>query len=347
MRRGVDWQGFWQRRGWGNVLLLSLAFLFGLIVAVRRRWWRWCAPPRYKIPVVVVGGISSGGSGKTPFVIALVCALQKAGYQPGVVSRGYGRQQQLGGDNAEIVDVNATNAALRYGDEPLLIARKTHAIVCVATDRRAAVVHLQDCGCDVVVSDDGLQHYAMHRDVEVALVSGRYGMGNGWLLPAGPLREPVSRLRDCTLRVVVGSEKEITKPSPAKFPADFTVQEETDGFYFLHEPDNRLPATAFVGKRVVAVCGLAHPQAFFDRLKSLGIALAATHALPDHTRLPPARLQAAAATADTLMMTEKDAVKYGGEADAAARIAVLAVRHSLPEPLTAIITQQLQNFYGR
>ena len=198
-----DWLEFWRRRKAANVLLLPLSWVFLLVVTARRLCYRvgfWFASVLFSRragrressvpPVVVVGNLTVGGGGKTPLVIALVAALRARGYTPGVVSRGYGgrgRAARAVGADSDWRDV---------GDEAVMIARETGAPMWVGARRRAAVRRLAAAApaCDVIISDDGLQHYAMARAVDVVVVKESYGFGNGWMLPAGPLREPISRL---------------------------------------------------------------------------------------------------------------------------------------------------------
>ena len=186
----------WQQRGPLAWAMTPLACVFGAVAFARRAAFAlgWLKSVRIRVPVVVVGNVTVGGTGKTPTVIALVQALRSAGFTPGVVSRGYG---------AKITQptlVTPTSNAAQAGDEPLLIARRTGAPVFVCPDRVAAAEALCNAhrDVDVIVSDDGLQHYRLERDAEIVVFDHRLG-GNGFLLPAGPLREPLSRKRDATL----------------------------------------------------------------------------------------------------------------------------------------------------
>jgi glutamate--cysteine ligase len=191
-------QEFWRRRGVINWLLLPLAEIFGLVSLVRRELYR-CgvfSAERAGVPVIVVGNIVAGGGGKTPIVIALVQALQARGLIPGVAARG------VGGNNEGVLMVEDDTDWRRCGDEPLLVRRRTGAMVCVARRRINAVRQLSAAGCDVILCDDGLQHYALRRDMEICAVNGAFGLGNGWLLPAGPLRESCRRLDGETLTLV-------------------------------------------------------------------------------------------------------------------------------------------------
>ncbi len=212
-------EGEWQRLGGGALIFLPLALVFRAASALRRALYRagilraWKAP----VPVIVVGNITAGGTGKTPLVIAVVESLARAGHRPGVVSRGYGRVPPTDADPHGVVRVLPGVATPEhFGDEPVLIARRTGVPVYLSPDRPAAARALLAAHpeTDVLVSDDGLQHYALARDVEIAVVDGERGFGNGLPLPSGPLREPVSRLRSVDAAVVNGGNSDAV-PAPA------------------------------------------------------------------------------------------------------------------------------------
>jgi tetraacyldisaccharide 4'-kinase len=246
---------------------------------------------RLPMPVIVVGNISVGGTGKTPLVIVLVEALRARGLRPGVISRGYGRSA----DAAELLDASST--AQRVGDEPLLI----HAAgipVAVGRDRVAAGrLLLERYGCDVIVADDGLQHLALFRDVEICVVDGMRRFGNGRLLPAGPLREPRARLDWVDFRVCNGGQ-----PSAGEVP----MQLVGDTAVSLSDPRTHKPLSEFAGGRVHAVAGIGNPARFFAALRTAGIETI-EHPFADHHPF----------VADDLvfgedlpvLMTQKDAVK--------------------------------------
>lgn len=253
---------------------------------------------RIPVPVVVVGNITAGGTGKTPMTIALIEQLQSAGWSPGVASRGYGRAQPK---VARWVDVH-TPAPLG-GDEPVLIARKTGVPVRVDRDRVAAANALVAEGCDIVVCDDGLQHYRLGRDLELEVVDAQRGYGNGRMIPAGPLREPRDRGAHCSFRVLnMGSSRSSqVQVGAGQWPMRLGLQRA--------EPLMRglpLPLSAFSGKRVHAVAGIAHPERFFEMLRSHGIAVV-PHAFPDHHNFVAEDLQFSSEL--PVLMTEKDAVK--------------------------------------
>lgn len=250
-------------------------------------------------PVIVVGNITVGGSGKTPLVIAVVKWLQSQGRTPGVVSRGYG-------SNAPgypfLVDSQADPAVC--GDEPCLIAGRTAVPVVISPDRPVGVQRLAELGCDVVVSDDGLQHYAMARAFEIVVLDGARGLGNGHCLPVGPLREPVSRLESVDAVVINGEAR------GADMPAGMHMQLQPGLLQALRSGEQHSAAEWPAAKRRVhAVAGIGNPARFFDTLRSLGFD-PVEHAFPDHFSYDAASLN----FGDELpvLMTEKDAVKCQG-----------------------------------
>ena len=293
---GTAWQrvlvGSWARRGPLAWLLAPLALAYA--AGVRVRWAlyrrRLLRVDRVAVPVIVVGNVVAGGGGKTPLVIAIVRHLQHQGLQVGVVSRGYGRH---GTDCRQVSDSSTARDA---GDEPLLIRQSTGAPVFVAARRIDAARALlqQYPGTHVLICDDGLQHLQLHRDIEIC-VFGPGGIGNGWVLPAGPLREPWPRAVDLT--VAEGS----TPTASA-----WQVQRRFAG-QAVRADGSKSDLQSLRTSPVWAVAAIAHPDAFFAMLRHAGIPLAGTTALPDHDDftatgwLPPA--------SQTLVCTEKDAVK--------------------------------------
>lgn len=271
------------------VVLVPLAALHGLVVCLRRWAYRrgWLASRRAPVPVLVVGNISAGGSGKTPLMLALVARLQAKGRRVAVISRGYG-----GKAPSYPLWVNATTPAEQAGDEPLLLARRCGVPVVVDPDRwRAACFAIKHCQADVLVADDGLQHYRLQRDAEIAVRDGARGYGNGWLLPAGPLREPLSRLASVDLECVHAPD------------GDFWLQ--AGEVYELATPEAR-PLQAFSGRPVHAVAGIGHPARFFDMLRGAGLDVI-EHSMPDHHAYTASDL--VFDDACPVLMTEKDAVK--------------------------------------
>lgn len=272
-------------------LLWPLEFLFRVIGGWRRARRVPASPP---VPVIVVGNIGVGGAGKTPLVLFLVDALRARGLRVGIVSRGYG------GKGPFPLVVSAATGPAACGDEPALLARRTGVPVVVDPHRARALAMLAASGVDVVVSDDGLQHYALPRTVEIAVVDGRRGHGNGHCLPVGPLREPLSRLRSVDFVVRNGGEAGDgvvmqLAPVAMRSVADPAVTLSVDGFL------------ARYGERVSAVAGIGDPSRFFATLRTLGL-LPAMHPFPDHHDYSRADLALPA----PLVMTEKDAVKCAG-----------------------------------
>lgn len=275
-----------------------LSALYGAVTGLRRGLYRrrWLRSHAVAVPVVVVGNLIAGGSGKTPMIIALVERLRAAGWTPGVASRGYGREQ---GGSPRWVD--ATTETRLGGDEPVLIAVRTGVRVRVDADRAAAARALADAGCDIVLCDDGLQHYRLRRDVEIEVIDGRRRYGNGRLLPAGPLREPVDRGGRCDFRVLNTSSQPEAAPAFGEWPMLLE-----SGMAMPLAGGRAQALAAFRGQRVHAVAGIGDPERFFAMLRGLGIAVV-PHAFADHQ---PYRPQDLAFGSDLpILMTEKDAVK--------------------------------------
>ncbi|MGN6740495.1 tetraacyldisaccharide 4'-kinase [Dyella sp.] len=267
-----------------------LAWLYGALTALRRGLYRigWLRSTTLPVPVVVVGNITAGGTGKTPLTLALVHALTARGWRPGVVSRGYGGTQR----EPALLDDRPDPA--RYGDEPCLI-RASGVPVAVGGDRPAATALLLQAGCNVVIADDGLQHYALARDVEICVVDGARRFGNGRLLPAGPLREPLSRLRQVDFLVCNGEAGEGEYPMHL---AGGTAVSLTEGA--------TRPLSDFGGQTVHAVAAIGHPERFFQSLRAQGLTIIG-HVFADHHAFVPQDL--AVAGDAPLLMTDKDAIK--------------------------------------
>ncbi|AYH42930.1 tetraacyldisaccharide 4'-kinase [Azoarcus sp. DN11] len=307
MARGSP--AWWRSRSLAARLLLPVAALFGALVAVRRKRYR--RDPgrveRLSVPVIVVGNIAVGGSGKTPVVDWLVRQLRVAGWTPGVVSRGYGGQI----DGVALVPADGDPAV--FGDEPVLLARLTGCPVAVGADRPAAARALLAAhpACNVLVSDDGLQHYRLARDVELAVVDER-ALGNRWLLPAGPLREAVSRLREVDAVIAHGPLSANVKGALGDTPV-FPMRLEGDALVSLHDARERCLLDAFRGRRVHAIAGIGRPERLFEQLRAMGLDVV-PHPFPDHHPFTAADL--AFAPGEPKILTSKDAVKCSAFAPA-------------------------------
>ena len=277
-----------------NTALRPLSALYGGLVKLRRSLYRhgylrqWRSP----VPVIVIGNITAGGSGKTPLVSWLAQHLLDQGYRPGIVSRGYRAQNT---DWPQLVTPDSDPE--QNGDEPVMLAQQTGCPVGVGPDRPAAVrAILTKHPCDIILSDDGLQHYALARDIEIAVI-GTQGLGNRFLIPAGPLREPPSRLDSVDIIIHNGltdTGYQITLSEPTVEPLDpsTTTQPQT--------------LDQYRGQRVHAVAGIAYPERFYDMLRAQDIQLE-THTYPDHHRYAAADLSYHEAL--PILMTSKDAVK--------------------------------------
>ena len=291
--------------------LLPLEALFGAASKLRR--WLYFKHIRGSVrvprPVVVVGNLSVGGTGKTPLVCWLVGRLQELGHRPGVVTRGFGGSNRL----PRLV-CESDDAAL-VGDEPLLLARRTRALVAVGRERPAAAQILVDAGCDVIVSDDGLQHYALCRDCEIVVIDAERGFGNGHLLPAGPLREAKSRLAKVDAIVVNGASAGTARFDPTGGGARGGESPRVFGMRLQGSQAVSLSGSAsrdlheFAGVAVHAVAGIGNPQRFFAMLRACGMQVS-PHELPDHAALKAADLEFG--DGRPVLMTEKDAVKCAG-----------------------------------
>jgi tetraacyldisaccharide 4'-kinase len=290
----------WLRRGPLAVALWPLSLLFRLLAALRVALYRAAIlkSERLPVPVVVVGNIFIGGTGKTPLTIWLAQQLRAAGMRPGVISRGHGRAEDAPRE------VLPTSRAQDVGDEPLLIAGRAGCPVVVGRRRAQAGRHLLALhpDVDVLITDDGLQHYALARDVEIVLFDGR-GTGNGWTLPAGPLREGPSRRRDFT----VVNAPEITPPLAAAVGGrPWQMRLAGDHAERLMDAHERVPLSAMRGKRVLAAAGIGNPGRFFAMLRAAGLDVAELP-LPDHHDFLDEPFRAV--DADVILVTEKDAVK--------------------------------------
>ena len=301
-------QPHWDRVTPVSCLLFPLSLVFRVGVALRRAAYRigLAAVDRLPVPVVVVGNITAGGTGKTPVVLWLANYLRGRGYVPGIVSRGYG------GTHTAPHRVTPEADPLAFGDEPVLLARRSGCDVWIGADRAAAARALLAArpSCNALISDDGLQHYGLGRDFEICLLDGTRGFGNGWMIPAGPLREPPARLAEVDAIVTNGAIAETAGISAwlaAPVGSErFRMALEGHEFRNLLNREHRVTAEYFRGQRLHAVAGTGDPGRFFRHLQGLGLDFIA-HPFPDHHAYRPADV--AYPDADAVVMTEKDAVK--------------------------------------
>ncbi|OEJ07964.1 tetraacyldisaccharide 4'-kinase [Shigella sp. FC1967] len=285
----------WSGKSWFYILLLPFSWLYGAITLLRRFAYQkgWLASWKAPVPVVIVGNLTAGGNGKTPVVIWLVEQLIQRGFKPGVVSRGYGGKS----DHYPLLLTSDTTPAMA-GDEPVLIHHRTTAPVAVAPNRRDAVkALLAQYDLDVIITDDGLQHYALQRDYEIVVIDGQRRFGNGWWLPAGPMRERAGRLNSVDAIIVNGGVSQGNEISMV-LEGDIAVNLKTG---------EKRPIQQI--KKAVAIAGIGHPPRFFNSLREKGIALITTKAFSDHSDYSAQELQDLTPDLEPLIMTEKDAVK--------------------------------------
>ncbi|MBY6062787.1 tetraacyldisaccharide 4'-kinase [Pseudidiomarina sediminum] len=322
----------WYRKTVVPWLWLFLPFhaLFVAVSTWRRRRFLSHPPTPLSVPVIVVGNISVGGTGKTPVTLALIERLQALGHQPAIISRGYG------GKGPFPLRVTATTPAQCCGDEPLLLAQRSGVPLVVAPDRNAAAAEVLRIApkTTVIISDDGLQHYALARQFEIAVVDAARGVGNGWRLPIGPLREPVQRLASVDAIVVNGA------PTPAELHGlshVYAMQLQPQGWRRVSDD---APCAALPNGRTVAIAGIGHPERFFATVSQLESRDFDTQAFADHYAYS-AQDADALGTYEVVLMTEKDAMKWRGLA-AASKAYYLPVTAQLPAALIAQIADQLK-----
>lgn len=277
--------GWYGKHGW-LFFLIPFSWLFRVIIFFRR-WIYSRFATRLPIPVIVVGNITIGGTGKTPFVIWLAEYLKQQGHTPGIISRGYGSRAPY-----YPYEVSPDENPPFSGDEPLLLARHTNAPVVISPNRVAAAEKLisQYPKTTIIISDDGLQHYALARDVEIVILDGERRLGNGYCLPAGPLREPASRLKTVDFVIVNGENMRL-------IPGDLCS---------IQNSRQTQPISAFQNKTIHAVAGIGNPQRFFNMLRELGLTII-EHPFPDHHIFSFQDLDFGIDA--IIVMTEKDAVK--------------------------------------
>ncbi|STO93660.1 lipid A 4'kinase [Haemophilus pittmaniae] len=292
---------FWYTRSKIAWLLLPFSLLFWLISQVRRSLFQLGILATYRAPkpVIIVGNLSVGGNGKTPVVVWLVEQLRQRGLKVGVISRGYGSRAE-----SYPLLVSAQTDPKCGGDEPVLIAKRTGAAVAISANRREAVeLLLKSADCDLIIADDGLQHYKLQRDLEIVVMDAQRALGNGFVLPAGPLRELPGRLKSVDFVITNGGQNVYS---------DAVMQLKPHYAVNLHSGELR-PLNSF--SEGVAMAGIGNPQRFFTMLEDLGIHLSQTYAFADHQPFDEQLLNAMSRT-QPLFMTEKDAVKCSAFAQA-------------------------------
>jgi tetraacyldisaccharide 4'-kinase len=292
----------WYEGGSFHQALLPLSGIYWLLITLRRSLYRTGFLGRYRaaVPVIIVGNITAGGTGKTPVTIWLVKELRERGFHPGVVSRGYG-----GSKSGSSMRVDTASDPDVVGDEPVLLARRAGCPVVVDADRSRAVQMLVDDGVDVIIADDGLQHYRLERSYEICVIDGARGLGNRLLLPAGPLRETIGRLSEVDQILINGKTTGDAGETTA-------VEQNAIEFELVAHEVSRLngsltrPIEGFAGTTVHAVAAIGNPARFFDMLRAHGMQVI-EHAFQDHARLSDSQLRFG--DDFEVLMTEKDAVK--------------------------------------
>ena len=287
-------ENIWYTKHPLGIALLPISWLYSLIIILRRLCYQsgLIAVNQIDVPVIIVGNISVGGTGKTPLVIWLADYFKKKGFNPGIISRGYGgklsgKSQQVRSDsNPELV-----------GDEPVLIAKRTNCPVAIAKQRRRAAEELIEyCDCDLILCDDGMQHYSLGRDIEIAVIDGQRRFGNGHCLPAGPLREPISRLNSVDLVV-------------SKYIAgrhEYKMEYTYGDLVSLLDPEHTIPVSSLNGQSVHAISGIGNPDRYYSYLRNNKLHII-NHEFPDH--YPFTKNDVNFDDGLPVVMTEKDAVK--------------------------------------
>jgi tetraacyldisaccharide 4'-kinase len=299
----------WLHRVWyegsrGYWLLVPLSWLYAVVILLRRCMYElgWRGRYRAGVPVVIIGNLTAGGTGKTPTVIWLAGELEARGFRPGIVSRGY-----AGTKAGASMRVDAASDPAVVGDEPVLIAQRTGCPVVVDRNRSRAAGMLIEDGVDTILADDGLQHYRLERSYEICVIDGARGLGNRRLIPAGPMRETISRLAEVDQVLVNGELRDrvedltIVEQNAIRFDLVATEARRLDGSLTR-------PIEGFAGKTVHAVAAIGNPSRFFDLLRSHGMQVI-EHAYPDHAHL--SQQQLSFGDQFDILMTEKDAVKLG------------------------------------
>jgi tetraacyldisaccharide 4'-kinase len=301
----IDPNAIWYGRHPLGPILAPLSWLYCVVVQLRRLGYRkgWLASRRLPVPVVVVGNLTVGGTGKTPVVLKLAELLMARGWRPGIITRGYGGR---GGGRGAVASrrVPPHGEPADFGDEPVLLARRSGCPVVAGPDRVAAgALALSGGDVDILLADDGLQHYRLARDIEIALIDGVRGLGNGRCLPAGPLREPRGRLATVDLVLTNGGDT----------GSGYRMRLVPGAAVNLRDPCVSKPIADFLGRPVFAVAAIGNPERFFAMLRGLGLEVEG-RAYPDHYPFAPSDL--VAWPPGPVLMTEKDAVKcapFAGE----------------------------------
>lgn len=332
MTRGRDWLEDAVNRSWYGRFGITFLFLPLQPIVALLIWWRRRFRPRAKFaslgaPIIIVGGLTAGGTGKTPTLIALARHLSGKGFKVGVVSRGYGRKS---GESGLLVEVD--HSAEKVGDEPLLIKRSVPTASVVVGDSRLAAAKTlrREHGVSVILSDDGLQHYALPRDFEIAVLDANRRFGNGWLVPVGPLREPIKRLQ--SVDFVLERNGSNAASAFHYVPTRFVTVDGKDQL----STTNAL--SQWLGKRILAATGLGQPSQFFDLLGDLGLECETVH-VADHAVLDLRAIETNFQP-DIVVVTAKDAVKL--ELESCHNVWVLEVEAELPDSLYLAIEQSLK-----
>lgn len=276
--------------------LLPFSYLYGAIITIRKKLYHWkiLKSQKLSVPIIVVGNITVGGTGKTPLVMHLVELIREAGFQPGIISRGYK------GNAKEPTLVEERSDLGLVGDEALMLVRRLQCPMAIGKNRFEAARKLIDSyGVDFIISDDGLQHYSLHRDMEIAVIDAKRRFGNRALLPVGPLREPEVRLKTVDIVLFNGKTKEAQQE-------ECLMQYQPGELYPINRVKKQLKLSELAGKTVHAVAGIGHPAQFFELLASYGLTVI-PHAYPDHHAFQEKDIVFGDAL--PVVMTEKDAVK--------------------------------------
>ncbi len=290
----------WYKKSLWLLVFLPLSLVYRVVVALRAYLYRqdFLTSKKMPVPVIVVGNITVGGSGKTPTVIAIANYLKQSDFKPGIASRGYGSEAP-----SYPFDVTVDKSAKHCGDEPLLIAKRTGLPVVIDANRAAACERLiSEYGCDVIITDDGLQHYKLQRDIEIVVVDAERALGNKQLLPMGPLREPASRLNSCDYIICNGADNGVFR----SLHPTITMQLKSSVFHQLCSGESLDISQWSYDRTVHAVAGIGNPERFFTTLRQLGFT-PITHAFSDHHQFVPDDVNFG--DDFPVIMTEKDAVK--------------------------------------